>query len=282
MKKIKKFIICFSIILSVLLCSSFSVFASDYTVVDFCWSQPTVSDDLCYFEIVQQSGASFVLVCRFSSTGGDYRAVYEPTFSLNDDKTILTVYLTRISWDTNVESLSVSISGANLYNDGSYFSYGSHIGTSVSFVLNYGSSSNSSIVSFKPYGIICSDSYSWGLTSDYVFNYTDDYVLEQKLDSILSALGGSGAQGPAQSDKDIIDNTEAQQDELLDNTNPTQKIDSLQTELMSFVNSAPNTLIVAKSIFDRLVSGNVGVIVFGSVCLAIFPLLINVIKGRGG
>lgn len=258
--------------------STFTAFCADYNVIDFPWSKPNISDNVCFFETVNDSGFGQVIIATFTIASGEYRSIYRPEFSFSYSTNTLTVKLNRTGQYSSDNGLIPSVSLINLMQDGRFENLGSgSMEKSVTF--------GKTLVSFKPYGI-SGTTPILSQYNDYIFNYSDDYVIQQKLDDILSALndfnGIDTSKAPQQSDKDTINSTESKQDELMESTNPTEKTESLQTDLMSFVNSAPDTLNVAKSMFDRLVSGKIGIIVFGSVCLAIFPLLINVIKGRGG
>lgn len=110
---------------------------------------------------------------------------------------------------------------------------------------------------------------------------SESVSINAKLDRILELLdeAGNGGYAPSQEDKDTINNTEQQQDDLLTDNDPSNEISSINNNVLSFIQSAPNTLSFAKSIFERLVTGNFAVLVFASISLAVFPLLLGFFKG---
>lgn len=277
MKNIKKYFISFLVVFCVFIGSSFSVFASGYFNCSI--SQPVVTDFKGYIEMQNSSNEGFVLF--FTITSFDSSNI--PTVNFTASTDYLEFYLTDYSNDSRnrIDACLYMISTHTItnfvhYND----SNGNYIPTRCRMTRH---PPFQSIRGLNCYGCVTPIPAS-GCT--YFFVYGSDNVSNEKLDNIYSVLQSliddDTSKAPQQSDKDAINSTESKQDELMESTNPTDKTESLQTDLMSFVNSAPDTLNVAKSMFDRLVSGKIGIIVFGSVCLAIFPLLINVIKGRGG
>lgn len=275
MKKYKKYIISFLVAFCVSFGCAFTAFGAT-KVYDFTFSQPSYGDDFGYIEV---DFGSYCYLILFFVEGNDDMSNIELVANYNTSLNRLTIQPHPNSSDD--EYFPTQIWAYYTRNDGDG-AIGNFINNGNTLQQDYPYKDfTSTPIGFHYYGIGRAGA---NLSSDFTCVYGSDYLAYNQLNKILSAInslnGTDNSKVPSQSDKDTINNTESKQDELMESTNPTDKTESLQTDLMSFANSAPDTLNVAKSMFDRLVTGKIGIIVFGSVCLAIFPLLINVIKGR--
>lgn len=108
--------------------------------------------------------------------------------------------------------------------------------------------------------------------------YNSDKTIIDKLDTIISLLQGNESDKPSQSDKDTISNADKAENDLREQTDPTEKINSGQDSLLSFFSTAPRTISFGSEIFNRLVDGKLIILILGAVTLAVFPALLGSFK----
>lgn len=278
-KCLKKFFLPFLVLISV-----FSISVSASAPSYSCYYQkPQLNGKNFYLEFITSNGWQCLLVGEGAAFGSG--ASISLNFSAEIIQNHLYIFPSEKSLFVNGEECPIRCSGYIVNCQGNWVD-------SVPFVLTPAGTREGLRVNLADMGSItgihgynCSISFSSGI-QNFVFAYGNDNTINSKLDSIISAIeniGGAAtvdpSKQPSQDDKNTIDDTEKKQDSLIGDTDPTNDINNINDSVISFIKSAPSTLSFAKSIFERLVVGHFSTLVFASISLAVFPLLLGFFKG---
>lgn len=280
--KRKKFLISFVSLLSVF--SFFSVSASDIASYKFSWSRPYVTSNSCYMEVVWGNGTPCVIYAGLTSYSLSSSAYYPISSAVWDAHTYTysgDLYL-RITPALDDGYPAGGFSCFGFYTNtlgGTYSLTPSSDGDYLTlYIGNVGG-----IASCNGYNVSTSKlSHNF----DFYFSYGDDNTLNDKLDSIISGISGiTGSDyNPAQPDPGVtsgIGDVESGEQAIVDGAqgNFDSAVSSGNSSILNFFNSAGNSLVFVKTLFNNLVADKIYILIIASVFLALLPVLINVAGG---
>lgn len=263
---------------------TFTVSASDIASYKFSWSRPYVTSNSCYMEVVWGNGTPCVIYAGLTSYSLSSSAYYPISSAVWDAHTY------TYSGDLYLRILPALDDG---YPAGGFSCFGFYTNTLGGTYSLTPSSDGDYLTLYigNVGGIASCNGYNVSTSKlshnfDFYFSYGDDNTLNDKLDSIISGISGITGSDytPVQPDASIssgIGSVESGESSIISGAEGdyNSQISSGNNTVLSFFNSAGNSLSFVKTMFNSLVSNKIYILVIASVMLAILPVLINVAGG---
>lgn len=278
--KRKKFLISFVSLLSIFsLLYIFPASAASYTFTLSC-SRPQISESSCYIELVTNTGGIVFYVAYLQDANAPAND-FNPLFTISFSDSTFTIQNVggNVYTDSTGQKRTLKFYGYYVQQNGFVGSFQSVDGR---IVRTY--SAITEIYAANGYNCNVQSLGVW--QNSLVVSYGNESVINNKLDDILAALEQQMGEdyNPAQPDPDVtsgIGSAEAGEESLISGNegNYNSAVSSGNSSILNFFNSAGNSLIFVKTLFNNLVADKVYILVICSVFLAVLPVLINVAGG---
>lgn len=282
-RKSFRFIVSFFSIVTILICSlSVSAASVNYEVV---FSRPQISGNSCYLEIVLANAG--IVVIYVSGYNNPTLTAVQPT-SLSFVATVDSGNFLVINnkggntFKVGNTSYLLSLTGFYINHDGSVFPLSNRDSSSNLHALWLGNLGSVQAV----HGYNC-DVSSLPNKFSFTVSYGNENIIGQKLDEIKDALtGGSTPPSYDPPDPEIssgIDSIKQEESKIISGSQDDfdSEVSSGTGSILGFFNSAGQSLIFVKDMFNDLASNNIWFLITCSIMLAILPVLLGVFRGLG-
>lgn len=267
---------------------TYPVFAS--TTYSFSFSQPQISSNSCYVEVVFENWGPVVFYIGLTTENS-----FEPGFKYNPvDSAVFSCELYTASDGYNVLRFfpsyymgrpvaAVECFGFYLRSDGTCRNLSKIDDSDISdnSYVEFWLGNSGRVLSANGYNCSVAD-----LPHDFefTFSYGTDDIISKKLDEILAALGSLNGQDFPSADEGLnsdISSIEDTESSLVSGSqgNYNSAVSSGTDSVLDFFNSAGSSLTMVRNVFNNLVSGNIWILVCCAIFLSILPLIVNVFRG---
>ncbi len=266
---------------------TYPVFAS--TTYSFSFSQPQISSNSCYVEVVFENWGPVVFYVGLTTMNAndldfDYNpvdsAIFRCEFLTADDgynvlRFVPTYYDSR-------PVAAVECFGFYVRSDGTCRNLSK---------INTEASDNSYVELWLGNAgrVLSANGYNCSVADlphdfEFTFSYGTDDIISKKLDEILAALGSLDGQDFPSADEGVnsdISSIEDTESSLVSGSqgNYNSAVSSGTDSVLDFFNSAGSSLTMVRNVFNNLVSGNIWILVCCAIFLSILPLIVNVFRG---